>query len=210
MPALALAMLVGWSWWTGPGTLLVPGTTWSLRAASGLPVVMPTQGGRLEVSTVTVYERFTRENVKTLLGVPLPVLGKTVTHLQLKTVYRYHIGLARQWPIERRGEHWIVRAGEVQPTLPVGFDTRDLEQHTREGWARFDRQDNLVDLLQGVTPELERRASAPAYRDLAREAGRKTVAGFVRNWLLASRNVTDPAKAQVTVLFPGESLEPQP
>jgi hypothetical protein len=206
---LAVALVAGGFWWSRLEPPALFGESKSSRVAGGLPVVMPTAGGRLEISTVTVYERFTQENVKKLLGVELHVLGKTVTHLQLKTVYRYHIDMARQWPIERHGDRWVARAGEVQPTLPVAFDTRDLEHYTREGWARFDRQENLVELLRGMSPELETRAGSPQYRQLAQEAGRKTVADFVRNWLLASRNAGDPAKAKVVVLFPGESLERQ-
>ena len=206
---LAAAIVAGWVWWYRLAPPVVFGQSNSSRVAGGLPVVMPTAGGRLEISTVTVYERFTQENVKKLLGVELHVLGKTVTHLQLRTVYRYHIEMARQWPIERHGDLWVVRAGEVRPTLPVAFDTRDLEHHTREGWARFDKQANLVELLKGMSPELEKRAGSPQYRQMAQEAGRKAVADFVRNWLLASKNAGAPAKAKVMVLFPGESLEQQ-
>ena len=206
---LALLLLAAWFAWTRLQVPELLGEARTSRVTAGLPVVMPTPGGRLEISSVTVYERFTHENVKTLLGVELHVLGKTVSHLQLKTVYRYHIEMAKQWPIERRGEQWIVRAGEVQPTLPVGFDTRDLEHYTREGWARFDRQESLVELLRGMSGELEKRAASPAYRQLAREAGRKTVAEFVRNWLLSSRAVRDASRAKVVVLFPGEELGEQ-
>lgn len=203
---VALALVAGWFGWTRfqPPALL--GESRTSKITGGLPVVMPTAGGRLEVSSVTVYERFTQENVKKLLGVELHVLGKTVTHLQLKTVYRYHIEMAKQWPIERRGDQWIVRAGEVQPSLPVAFDTRDLQHYTKEGWARFDRQENLVELLRGMSGELEKRAESPAYRQLAKEAGRKTVAEFVREWLLQSKNASDVSKAKVVVLFPGEEL----
>lgn len=201
---VAAIVAAAW-WWSGfdPRVELL-GRSHSSRVTGGLPVVMPTPGGRLEISTVTVHERFTQENVKKLLGVELHVLGKTVTHLQLKTVYRYHIEMAKQWPVERRGERWIVRAGEVRPTLPVGFDTRELEHFTKEGWARFDRQENLVELLRGMSGELEKRAQSPQYTQLAKEAGRKTVAGFVREWLLQSKNVRDADKAKVVVLFPGE------
>ncbi|QJW84175.1 hypothetical protein HK414_10650 [Ramlibacter terrae] len=40
--------------------------------------------------------------------------------------------------------------------------------------------ESSVDLLRGISPQLEQRAQSPAYRQLAADAGRKTVADFVR------------------------------
>ncbi|MGV3572572.1 MAG: hypothetical protein ACO1PB_18395 [Ramlibacter sp.] len=206
---IAAAVAAGW-WIAQPGPALSLFTTTAQQSAtSGMPVVMPTSGGRLEVSSVTVYERFRREDVKNLLGVELPILGTTETHLQLRTVYRYYIEMQKAWPIERQGDAWVVRAGEVKPSLPVAFDTRDLQHHTREGWARFNRMESSVELLRGISPQLEARAQSPAYRQLAAEAGRKTVADFVRTWLLEQRHVTDAKKARVIVLYPGEQVGQQ-
>ncbi|RYY72689.1 MAG: hypothetical protein EOO24_47375 [Comamonadaceae bacterium] len=206
---LACAAFGGW-WIAQPGPALSLFTTTAKQGvAGGMPVVMPTSGGRLEVASVTVYERFRREDVKNLLGVELPMLGTTETHLQLRTVYRYHIEMQRAWPIERHGDAWVVRAGAVKPSLPVAFDTRDLQHYTREGWARFNASESTVDLLRGISPELETRAQLPAYRQLAADAGRKTVADFVRTWLLEQRHATDPAKAKVVVLYPGEEVGQQ-
>lgn len=209
VPALAAAVAAGW-WIAQPGPALsLLSSTVRQDATSGMPVVMPTAGGRLEVASVTVYERFRREDVKNLLGVELPILGTTETHLQLRTVYRYHIEMQRAWPIERHGDAWVVRAGEVRPSLPVAFDTRDLQHHTREGWARFNATGSTVELLRGITPQLESRAQSPAYRQLAADAGRRTVAEFVRTWLLKEKHATDPARARVIVLYPGEQVGQQ-
>jgi hypothetical protein len=212
LPALlivAAAVAAGW-WLAQPGPASLFSTGARETVAGGLPVVMPTAGGRLEVSTVTVYERFSRTDVKRMLGVDLPILGTTETHLQLRTVYRYAIDMEKAWPIERAGDAWVVRAGPVKPTLPVAFDTRDLQHYTRQGWARFDAVESSVELLRGITPQLESRARSPAYQQLAADAGRKTVAEFVKSWLLASRHATDPARARVIVLYPGEQLGQQP
>lgn len=206
---LAAAVAAGW-WIAQPGPVLALfSTTAKQSATSGMPIVMPTAGGRLEVSSITVYERFRREDVKQLLGVELPLLGTTETHLQLRTVYRYHIEMQKAWPIERQGDAWVVRAAAVQPSLPVAFDTRDLEHFTREGWARFNRMESSVELLRGISPQLEARAQSPAYRQLAADAGRKTVADFVRTWLLEQKHVTDAKKAKVIVLYPGEQVGQQ-
>lgn len=206
-----VACAVAAGWWLArslPSVSLFT-TSASGSVTSGMPIVMPTAGGRLEVASVTVYERFRRDDVKTLLGMELPALGTTATHLQLRTVYRYHIEMQKAWPLARHGDAWVVRAGPVRPSLPVAFDTRDLQHHTREGWARFNATESTVELLRGITPQLETRAESPAYRQLAADAGRKTVADFVRTWLLEQRHVTDPAKARVIVLYPGEEVGQQ-
>lgn len=183
---------------------LVSGQPAAQPAAGGLPVVMTTHGGRLEVSSVTVYERFKRADALHLFGIDIP--GTTAdTHLQLRVVYRYYIDMEKSWPLQKlEGGRWLVRAGAVKPTLPVAFDTRDLEVYTDKGWLRVDAQRNLTALLRTLSPELETRAKSAAYLQLATDAGRKTVADFVRHWLLTARQVPDAGQARVTVLFPGE------
>ena len=108
----------------------------------------------------------------------------------------------------RQGDPFVaiaaVRAGTVKPTLPVAFDTRDLEVYTDKGWLRLDAQRNVSELLRTLSPELEARAQSAAYLQLATDAGRKAVSDFVRTWLLSARQVPDAGQARVVVLFPGE------
>ncbi|QJW84174.1 hypothetical protein HK414_10645 [Ramlibacter terrae] len=105
------AVALGW-WIAQPGPAIALFSTSAKQSvAGGMPLVMPTPGGKLEVSTVTVYERFKREDVKNLLGVELPILGTTETHLQLRTVYRYSIEMqkaGRSSAAAMRG--WCARA----------------------------------------------------------------------------------------------------
>jgi len=174
------------------------------QVAGGLPVVMTTNGGRLEVSSVTVYERFKRADALKLFGMDIPGTMAD-THLQLRVVYRYYIDMEKAWPLQPlEGGRWLVRAGVVKPSLPVAFDTRDLEVYTDKGWLRLDAQRNVTELLRTLSPELEARARSAAYQQLATDAGRKAVADFVRTWLLAAKQVPDAGKARVMVLFPGE------
>lgn len=179
----------------------------SVQAAGGLPVVMTTDGGRLEVSSVTVYERFKRADALKLFGLDIP--GTTAdTHLQLRVVYRYYIEMEKAWPLHRlEGGRWLVRAGPVRPSLPVAFDTRDLEVYTDKGWLRLGAQRNLTELLRTLSPELEARAKSTAYLQLAADAGRKAVGDFVRTWLLTAKQVPNADQARVVVLFPGEVPE---
>ena len=147
----AVLFALAWLWWPkneARGRLTV--------ATVGVPIVMHTSGGRLEVATITGKEAFKFDAPpKTLLGIDL---GKTVSHVQADVVYRYHIEMAKEWPIRLQGTTAVVEAGEIMPTLPVAFDTATLEKQTKSGWARFDKHQNMDELASRITPELERRS----------------------------------------------------
>ena len=169
--------------------------------ASGIPVVMRSPGGLLEIATVTVFERFKRTDTREFWGIPL---GTTVSIIQVPVTYRYHIEMAREWPIHINGKTAVVRAGDVRPSLPAAIDTARMEKYTQNGWARFNKDENLETLERSMTPELASRANNPAIRQLAIEAGRQTVREFVTNWLLKEQGWKRGADSKVIVLFPGE------
>jgi len=168
-------------------------------ALAGVPLVMHTSGGRLEVATVKVVEGFKLADPKELLGISL---GTTVSDVQVAVVYRYHIEMAKEWPIKLVGQTALVEAGEIKPQLPVAFDTRTMEKNTSSGWARFDKHDNLERLEKSLSPMLE--ARAPGYKKLAVEAARKSVSDFVTKWLLKYHPLEHGAIPRVEVVFPGE------
>jgi len=171
------------------------------------PLVMRTKGGLLEVATVRALERFTREDSRDFWGIDL---GTTVSQIQTPVTYRYHIEMAREWPIEVRGRTAVVRAPAVKASLPVAFDTALTEKYTRAGWARFNKGQNLEALERSMTPTLAERAVGDAYRGLAEDAARRTIAEFVTIWLLKETDwKRDPAH-KVVVLFPGEKPPPLP
>jgi hypothetical protein len=173
-------------------------------AASGVPVVMRSAGGLLEIATVTVYERFKRTDTKEFWGIPL---GTTVSIIQVPAIYRYHIELAKEWPIQIDGKTAVVRAGEVKPSLPAAIDTTRMEKYTQSGWARFNKDDNLDLLQRSITPQLQTRANIPEIRQLAIDAGRNTVREFVTTWLLKEQGWRRDPAFKVIVLFPGEQQE---
>ena len=171
-------------------------------ATLDVPVVMHTSGGRLEVATVTAREAFTFDAPpKMLLGVDL---GKTASHVQAQVVYRFHIEMAKEWPIRFLGTTAVVEAGEIEPTVPVAFDTSTMHKQTKSGWARFDKHENLDELERRMSPELEKRAHA--YKGLALESARKSVGDFVRTWLVKEADWKEGAGYAVKVVFPGEPL----
>ena len=171
------------------------------------PVVMRTRGGLLEVATVRALERFTREDSRDFWGIDL---GTTVSQIQVPVTYRFHIEMAREWPIEVRGLTAIARAPAIKPSLPVAFDTTLMEQYTRAGWARFNKEENLEALQRSMTPTLAARASGDAYRGLAEEAARRTIAEFITIWLLKETEWRRDPAHKVVVLFPDEARPPLP
>src|SRR6185369_518269 len=102
--------------------------------ASGIPVVMRSAGGLLEIATVRVVEQFKRTDTRDFWGIPL---GTTVSIIQVPVTYRFHIELAREWPVYIQGKTAVVRAGEVKPSLPPAIDTAGMEKYSQNGWARF-------------------------------------------------------------------------
>lgn len=167
-------------------------------ATAGVPVVMHTSGGRLEVATVDNTESFKLEDAREIFGIPL---GTTVSSVQVRVKYRYFIDMAREWPIHVAGGIATVEAGEIRPQLPVAIDTTTMALFTSNGWARFNKYDNLERLERALSPMLAARADG--YKGIAIEASRKSVSDFVRTWLIKNRP-NEPAPSTVRVFFPGE------
>jgi hypothetical protein len=204
---LAVALLV-LMWWLLDGYRPRMAATSETRVvAPEVPVVMRTTGGLLEVATVKATERFTRADTKEFWGIPL---GTTVSQIQVPVIYRYHIQMAREWPLTVRDKTCIVQAGALEPSLPVAFDSALMEKYSRSGWARFDKDQNLATLERSLTPELQLRARSNQYRQLATEAARETVAEFVTTWLLKEQAWARDAQHKVVVVFPGEAMPPRP
>ncbi|MEO7548948.1 MAG: hypothetical protein ABIT82_11030, partial [Ramlibacter sp.] len=180
-PALLLAAVLAGAAWLGYERFIGHPPVQTGVLSSGLPVVMRSPGGLLEIATVTVYERFRRTDTREFWGLPL---GTTVSIIQVPVTYRYHIELAKEWPIQISGTTATVRTAAVRPSLPVAIDTARMEKYSQSGWARFNKDENLAVLERSITPELKARANVPAIRQLAIEAGRDTVREFVTAWLL--------------------------
>jgi hypothetical protein len=173
-------------------------TPTNAAATEGVPLVMHTSGGRLEVATVDNIESFTLKDARELFGLDL---GTTVSVVKVRVKYRYYIDMAKEWPIQVSGQTAIVEAGEIRPQLPVAIDTTTMEVFTSNGWARFNKYENLEKLERSLSATLAMRANG--YRGIAVEASRKTVSDFVSTWLLHNL-AKDARRSKVKVFFPGE------
>ena len=115
--------------------------------------------------------------------------GTTSSEIRLNATYHYEIQLRSQWNIyldKTRHVAFIV-APTFRPQLPVAVDSRSVYEWTESGWGRFDKWDQLEALRREVSPWLERLATSPGYREVARGQARITVEEFVADWLLKSR-----------------------
>lgn len=174
---------------------------------SGETIVMRTPGGTLEVARIKAYETIKRTSPGTPIFWGLIDTGTTVSEIDVPVLFRYHVPLAREWPIRCSREVCVVRAEAIAPTLPPAIYTDEMRKRTASGWARFDKSANLEALERSLTQELGARATSPRNLDAASDAGRRTIKEFVQTWLLKSRLAAGQPKPRLVVLFPGETAE---
>jgi hypothetical protein len=196
--SLAVNGLVGYVLWHRQPAQLVQVT--------GGPVVMRTQGGLLEVSTITSQERFETTKNHTILGVPF---GTTISMIQVPAVFRYHIPLAREWTFRVEGGTLVVMAPPVRPSLPVAVDLAKLQAFSSGVWAPLTAQSQQAALQKSMTTALEKRAGSSEMLQLQREVARKTVTEFVQKWVVEQSKWKEGKSPVVLVFFEDEPLGSQ-
>jgi hypothetical protein len=180
-----------------------PGRDWTAEWIAKPPVVSTTPGGLLEAARLEMTEDFYRSDLKTWWGI---YLGNTVSHIQAQATYRYGVPLVDPaWLIVTRGRVSEVIAPALRASLPVAVDTASLREKTENGWARFDKDDQLADLRRSMSAELGERAQDRARMALVREAARRTIGEFVGHWLATEGGWDTGAFSSVNVHFAGEA-----
>jgi hypothetical protein len=181
-------------------------TAVEVRSGPGSEIlVMRTKGGLLEVSTIRATEQFDKKFVYSVFGLKV---GETVPHIRVPAVYRYHIELAPEWKIIRAGGVFTVVTPPVKPSLPVAVDLARMEKDVGGTWLLipFNADDDLDSLERDITAALAGKAAGPAYLRLQREAARRTVAEFVRKWLVTQANLQMGAVSAIRVYFADEPI----
>ena len=97
---------------------------------------------------------------------------------------------------------YVVHAPPLRVLTPVNVDTRSLQIRTTTGALRTNRQEMTEAAVADITPRLNH--EAPVHEIAVRGAARKTIAAFVRNWLMADGNWAPGRLNAIQVLFPGE------
>jgi len=161
---------------------------------------MRTRGGLLEVSTIRAHEQFDKKFVYSVLGV---TVGETVPHIRVPAVYRYHIELAPEWKIVRTDEVFTVVTPPVKPSLPVAVDLARMEKDVGGSWVLipFNEHEDLNALEREITARLAEKAGSPVYLQMQREAARRTVAEFVRKWLVTQESWKAARQPRIEVMF---------
>lgn len=210
---LSILLLTGYALWKSE-QLLTFVSGFMTRAPSrtstttvGQTIVMRTSGGTLEVARIKSYEGLSRTDPGAKVAWGLLETGNTVSEIDVATLFRYHIDMAREWPVHCSEGTCVVHAGRIQPTLPPAIYSQEMRKRTSSGWARFNKMENLAELEKSMTGELEKRATSERNMLAATSAGRRTVAEFVKTWMLKSTLKTGQPAPKVLVLFPGETLE---
>ena len=170
---------------------------------AALPRLEP-GGTRLELASFEATETLTRSDARSIFFDLVP-LGTNITEIRVPATYRYHLRLDETWRLEVRGQVCLVHAPRIRPTLPPAIHTERMEKRSESGWLRFDVEEQMEDLERGITPILSQRAASRENLDLVREACRRRVAEFVRDWLLREDHWRSDRFSAVSVAFEDEA-----
>ncbi len=172
---------------------------------ASIPKIDAGGSGRLEVASAEITETFTRSDERRILWDSFS-LGTTVTEVKVPVTYRYHLRLDDPWRVEVSGGTCLVFAPALRPTQPPAIHTDRLTRRTEEDWLRFDAEEQLAELERSLTPRLAARAAGSKHIDLIREPSRRTVAGFVRSWLLREDQWRSDRLHAIKVVFADEEI----
>src|SRR5204863_7545034 len=135
----------------------------------------------------------------------LPIFGKTVSEIRVPVTYRYHLRLSDPWQLDVLGQSCIVFAPRIRASLPPAIHTDRMEKNSEAGWGRFNAREQMTDLEKSITPTLSQYASDGKHTALAREQCRKTVAEFVKTWLLKEDHWRTDRFRTIKVIFADET-----
>ncbi len=182
---------------------------------AAIPEITTTGTGNLELAMSEQVETFRAEDERSIFWDKL-YLGKTVSEIRVPVTYRYHLRLADTWRLDVSGQTCIVLAPAIRPSLPPAIHTDRMEKKSEAGWGRFNAREQMTELEKTMTPGLSQYAADERHLALVRDECRKTVAEFVKTWLLqedqwrtdrfhtikvvfSDEPVTDPEQVEPTV-----------
>lgn len=171
---------------------------------AAIPQLQGTGMGNLELATAEATETFTKADAKTIAW-DLLYLGTTETEIKVPVTYRYHLRLADAWRLDVSNQTCIVYAPMVRPSLPPAIHTDRMEKKSERGWARLNAGQQMAELESSITPTLRRYAGDPRHLRMVREECRKTVAEFVKNWLLQEDHWRQDRFHTIKVIFADEA-----
>jgi len=176
---------------------------------AAIPEISGAGIGNLELASSETTETFSKSDSKTI-GWDLIYLGTTTTEIKVPVTYRYHLRLADPWRLEVSGQTCVVHAPLIRPSLPPAIHTDRMEKKSDRGWARLNVGAQMTELEQSITPTLQRYAGDARHMRLVREECRKTVAEFVKAWLLKEDHWRNDRFHTIKVIFADEAEAANP
>ena len=177
------------------------------RFLEALVEVKGNHGDVLETATYKNNELFSDSDKLNfgVLGFSIP-LGTTEASVMVPVTYRFHVLLSDHWQIRSTRETVTIIAPELHPSIPPAPDISKMEVKSKSGWARFDAKDKEQSVISTVTNTLNARAVSLGRSQLIRDASRKSVEGFLKNWI---RWLPEEAKNKVFVIKFGNEAASQ-
>ncbi len=172
---------------------------------ASIPEIDAAGSGRLEVAKAEITETLTRSDERLIFWDNVS-LGTTVTEIKVPVTYRYHLRLDDPWRLQVSGQTCLVFAPAIRPTQPPAIHTDRLTKRVEQDWLRFDAAEQLAELERSITPRLVARAAGSKHVALIREPSRRTVAEFVRSWLLREEQWRDDRFHAIKVVFADEEV----
>ena len=169
-----------------------------------LAEVSDTGEGNLMVATMKNTKTFKRTEKLTILWDSIS-LGTTVTEIKVPATFRYHIRLSEPWKLEVREQNCIVIAPTLRATTPVAIHTHEIQKWSDQGWARYNADEQMSALEKSLTPRLNGYARSEEHLGVVREHARKTVAEFVRQWLMKEDHWREDRFSTIHIIFADEA-----
>ncbi|MBS33551.1 MAG: hypothetical protein CMO68_04000 [Verrucomicrobiales bacterium] len=177
---------------------------------ASLPTLETGRGGLLELAKVTATETFRSEDELTYDFKWFEVdAGTTTTEIRVPVTYRYHLRMRDSWQLYVTNAVCVVHAPAIRPSQPPAIHTDRMEKSSDEGWARFNADEQMIQLEKTITPTIRNYAGDDRHLGVVRENCRKTVSEFIEGWLLREGHWGDDRLRFVKVYFPGEAEPPR-
>jgi hypothetical protein len=138
------------------------------------------------------------------------LLGTSTAEARVSAKAYYYVPLLgpdATWKIEALEKDGVrvcvVHAPALRVLTPINVDTSTMQIKANAGPLRTNHQEMTEAALADITPRLNREALDQMPN--VRNAARKTIAAFVKNWLLNSSAWGGQKLNAIQVIFPGES-----